>query len=49
VLAACHREGLVLLRAGTFDNVIRIVPPLVIDDDLVVEGCEILANAVQSK
>jgi 4-aminobutyrate aminotransferase/(S)-3-amino-2-methylpropionate transaminase len=49
VLGACHREGLVLIRAGTFDNVIRIVPPLVIEDDLLAEGCEILANAVQSK
>jgi 4-aminobutyrate aminotransferase/(S)-3-amino-2-methylpropionate transaminase len=46
VLAECHREGLVLLRAGTFDNVVRILPPLVIGEDLLDEGCEILAAAL---
>lgn len=46
VLAECHREGLVLLRAGTFDNVVRILPPLVIGEDLLAEGCEILAAAL---
>ena len=45
VLAECHREGLVLLRAGTFDNVVRILPPLVIGEDLLAEGCEILSAA----
>jgi 4-aminobutyrate aminotransferase/(S)-3-amino-2-methylpropionate transaminase len=46
VLSECHREGLVLLRAGTYDNVVRILPPLVIGEDLLAEGCEILAGAV---
>ena len=46
VLAECHREGLVLLRAGTFDNVVRILPPLVIGDELLDEGCEILSAAL---
>ncbi len=47
VLAACHAEGLILLRAGTYDNVIRILPPLVIGEDLLEEGCEILASALR--
>jgi 4-aminobutyrate aminotransferase/(S)-3-amino-2-methylpropionate transaminase len=47
VLADCLSEGLILLRAGTYDNIIRILPPLVIGDDLVDEGCEILAAAVR--
>jgi 4-aminobutyrate aminotransferase/(S)-3-amino-2-methylpropionate transaminase len=48
VLAECHSEGLVLLRAGTYDNVVRILPPLVIGDDLLVEGAEILAGALST-
>ncbi len=48
VLARCHEEGVVLLKAGTFDNVVRILPPLVIGDDLLQEGLEILEKAVRS-
>ncbi|MDT4911339.1 MAG: 4-aminobutyrate aminotransferase / (S)-3-amino-2-methylpropionate transaminase / 5-aminovalerate [Pseudonocardiales bacterium] len=45
VVAACHREGLVTLTAGTFGNVLRFLPPLVIGEDLLVEGLEILDAA----
>ena len=38
VLAACHSEGVILLKAGTYDNVVRILPPLVISDDLLKRG-----------
>lgn len=48
VLAEALREGVILLRAGTYDNIIRILPPLVIGDDLLEEGCEVLADAVRS-
>lgn len=48
VLARCHEEGVVLLRAGTYDNVVRILPPLVIGDDLLNEGLEIFEKAVRS-
>jgi 4-aminobutyrate aminotransferase/(S)-3-amino-2-methylpropionate transaminase len=48
VLAACHAEGVVALKAGTFDNVVRILPPLVIGDDLLNEGLEIFEKAVRS-
>ncbi|MGH9295278.1 MAG: aminotransferase class III-fold pyridoxal phosphate-dependent enzyme, partial [Acidimicrobiales bacterium] len=48
VLASCHAEGVVLLKAGTFDNVIRILPPLVIGDDLLSEGLEIVEKAVRA-
>jgi 4-aminobutyrate aminotransferase/(S)-3-amino-2-methylpropionate transaminase len=47
VLSESLSEGLILLRAGTYDNIIRILPPLVIGDDLIDEGCEILAAAVR--
>jgi 4-aminobutyrate aminotransferase/(S)-3-amino-2-methylpropionate transaminase len=45
VAAACHREGLIVLTAGTFSNVLRFLPPLVISDDLLNEGLSIIADA----
>jgi 4-aminobutyrate aminotransferase/(S)-3-amino-2-methylpropionate transaminase len=48
VLAACHREGVILLKAGTYDNVVRILPPLVISDDLLNDGLSVLEKAVRS-
>nr|CTQ95753.1 Gamma-aminobutyrate:alpha-ketoglutarate aminotransferase (EC 2.6.1.19) [Kibdelosporangium sp. MJ126-NF4] len=47
VAAACHREGLITLTAGTFGNVLRFLPPLVIGDDLLTEGLDILDAAFQ--
>lgn len=46
VIERCRREGLIVLRAGTYDNCVRILPPLVIGDDLLDEGLEILARAL---
>ncbi|WP_375490617.1 4-aminobutyrate--2-oxoglutarate transaminase [uncultured Jatrophihabitans sp.] len=45
VAAACHRDGLVTLTAGTFGNVLRFLPPLVIGDELLTEGLDVLAAA----
>lgn len=44
VLSAATANGLVLVGAGTFGNVIRFLPPLVIDDRLIEEGTRILAD-----
>jgi 4-aminobutyrate aminotransferase/(S)-3-amino-2-methylpropionate transaminase len=41
----CHANGLVTLTAGTFGNVLRFLPPLVIGDDLLEEGLGILEDA----
>jgi 4-aminobutyrate aminotransferase/(S)-3-amino-2-methylpropionate transaminase len=38
----CHRNGLVTLTCGTFGNVLRLLPPLVISDDLLDEGLTLL-------
>jgi 4-aminobutyrate aminotransferase/(S)-3-amino-2-methylpropionate transaminase len=46
VSAACHRQGLVTLTAGTFGNVLRFLPPLVIGDDLLTEGLDIIEAAM---
>jgi len=43
--AACHQQGLIALTAGTFGNVLRFLPPLVIGDDLLTEGLDILETA----
>ena len=45
VSASCHREGLIMLTAGTFANVLRFLPPLVIGDDLLNEGLDIIGAA----
>src|SRR5207249_1098656 len=33
VLEEACRQGVILLKAGTYDNVIRLLPPLTIDED----------------
>jgi 4-aminobutyrate aminotransferase/(S)-3-amino-2-methylpropionate transaminase len=38
--------GLILMRAGTYDNVIRVLVPLVASDAQVDEGLDILENAI---
>jgi 4-aminobutyrate aminotransferase / (S)-3-amino-2-methylpropionate transaminase / 5-aminovalerate transaminase len=44
--AGCHAEGLLLLTAGTYGNVLRLLPPLVMPDDLLEEGLGILDKAL---
>lgn len=46
VLKHCHARGLVLLSAGTYGNVIRMLPPLVIGDELLHEGLDLLEEAL---
>ena len=43
--AAWHARSLVTLTAGSYGNVIRLLPPLVIGDDLLTEGLGILEEA----
>jgi 4-aminobutyrate aminotransferase/(S)-3-amino-2-methylpropionate transaminase len=46
VLSACHRAGLIVLKAGPYQNVVRILAPLVISVDLLEEGLQMLESAV---
>ncbi|MFG2738210.1 4-aminobutyrate--2-oxoglutarate transaminase [Streptomyces carpaticus] len=46
VAVACHRAGLLVLTAGTYGNVLRFLPPLVIGEDLLTEGLDILEGAL---
>ncbi|MFF3007865.1 4-aminobutyrate--2-oxoglutarate transaminase [Kitasatospora sp. NPDC057940] len=45
IAKACHAEGLVVLTAGTYGNVLRFLPPLVIEEHLLAEGLDILEGA----
>ncbi|HMK63537.1 MAG TPA: aminotransferase class III-fold pyridoxal phosphate-dependent enzyme, partial [Acidimicrobiales bacterium] len=47
VAASCHRQGVLVLTAGTYGNVIRLLPPLVISDELLDEGLGVLEAALQ--
>ncbi|MFE9291196.1 4-aminobutyrate--2-oxoglutarate transaminase [Streptomyces olivaceus] len=44
--AACHQAGLLVLTCGTHGNVLRFLPPLVIGEDLLNEGLDIIEQAL---
>jgi 4-aminobutyrate aminotransferase/(S)-3-amino-2-methylpropionate transaminase len=46
ITRACHQAGVMVLSCGTFANVIRLLPPLVIDAALLDDGLGVLATAV---
>jgi 4-aminobutyrate aminotransferase/(S)-3-amino-2-methylpropionate transaminase len=45
VARTCHEAGLVVLTCGTFGNVLRFLPPLVIPDHLLAEGLDLVDEA----
>jgi 4-aminobutyrate aminotransferase / (S)-3-amino-2-methylpropionate transaminase / 5-aminovalerate transaminase len=48
IARACHAAGVIVLTCGTFGNVIRLLPPLVIGEDLLAEGLGVLTAAVEA-
>jgi 4-aminobutyrate aminotransferase/(S)-3-amino-2-methylpropionate transaminase len=46
VVRRCAAEGVVVLTAGTYGNVLRLLPPLVIGEDLLLDGLDVLDAAV---
>jgi 4-aminobutyrate aminotransferase / (S)-3-amino-2-methylpropionate transaminase / 5-aminovalerate transaminase len=48
VAASCLKEGVIILTCGTYGNVIRLLPPLVISDELLLDGLEVLAAAIKA-
>jgi 4-aminobutyrate aminotransferase/(S)-3-amino-2-methylpropionate transaminase len=46
IAQACHQAGVVVLTCGSFGNVIRLLPPLVIEDDLLADGLDVLVSAI---
>jgi 4-aminobutyrate aminotransferase / (S)-3-amino-2-methylpropionate transaminase / 5-aminovalerate transaminase len=45
IARACHAQGVIVLTAGTFGNVLRFLPPLVIGQDLLTEALDVLDAA----
>lgn len=39
----CHQNGVLILNAGTYNNVIRFLPPLAITDELLNDALDVLA------
>jgi len=48
ILRYCHAHGLVLLKAGLYDNVIRLLFPLVIGEQELDRGLDILEEALSA-
>jgi 4-aminobutyrate aminotransferase/(S)-3-amino-2-methylpropionate transaminase len=48
VAKACYERGLVTITAGTFGNVIRTLMPLVLGDEELEEGLDVLESALLS-
>ncbi|MHB1973524.1 MAG: 4-aminobutyrate--2-oxoglutarate transaminase [Acidimicrobiales bacterium] len=44
----CHRDGVVVLTCGTYGNVVRLLPPLVIEESLLADALDVLVTAVGS-
>lgn len=44
----CHEQGVLVLVTGTFGNVIRLLPPLVMEQDLLQEGLDVLIDAISA-
>jgi 4-aminobutyrate aminotransferase/(S)-3-amino-2-methylpropionate transaminase len=45
ISARCHAQGVLTLTAGTYGNVLRLLPPLVMPEHLLAEGLDVLAEA----
>lgn len=48
VVASALEQGVLLLTCGTHGNVIRFLPPLVIEDELLLDALDVLAAALSS-
>ena len=48
VVAECEKRGLIVLPCGTRANVVRILPPLTIEDELLDEALDILEASIEA-
>ncbi|OFE15391.1 4-aminobutyrate--2-oxoglutarate transaminase [Humibacillus sp. DSM 29435] len=48
VAAFCHHAGVLALTCGTYGNVVRMLPPLVISDELLEDALGVFADACRS-
>ena len=49
IAAACLAEGVIILTCGTYGNVIRLLPPLVISEELLSDGLDVLEAAIRAQ
>lgn len=47
IVKRCYERGVLILKAGTYDNVVRLLAPLVISDDDLDEGLDVLVDALR--
>jgi 4-aminobutyrate aminotransferase/(S)-3-amino-2-methylpropionate transaminase len=48
IVTYCNQHGVIALACGTYGNVIRLLPPLVITDEQLEDGLDVLAAAVRA-
>lgn len=48
IVKECADEGLIIINAGTYKNIIRVLCPLVITDDQLNKGLDILENVIKN-
>ncbi len=46
IVRRCLENGVIVLTAGTYGNVVRLLPPLTIDDALLEDGLDVLDEAI---
>ncbi|MGH3367277.1 MAG: aminotransferase class III-fold pyridoxal phosphate-dependent enzyme, partial [Nocardioidaceae bacterium] len=46
VSAACHQEGVLTLTCGTYGNVLRFLPPMVMPEPLLSEALDVVGKAL---
>ncbi|GAA1346694.1 4-aminobutyrate--2-oxoglutarate transaminase [Falsarthrobacter nasiphocae] len=49
IAAACLQEGVLILTCGTYGNVIRLLPPLVIGEELLRDALGVLKEAIAAQ
>jgi 4-aminobutyrate aminotransferase/(S)-3-amino-2-methylpropionate transaminase len=47
IISVAQQKGLILLSAGLFSNCIRVLVPLVVTDEQLAEGLDVLESAIQ--
>lgn len=49
IAADCLAEGVIILTCGTYGNVVRLLPPLVIGEELLADALDVLEAAVRAR
>ena len=48
IAAYCQQRGVLILTCGTYGNIIRLLPPLTISDELLKQSMNILIEGIRS-